>query len=1331
MPGINFTISAEDKNLRKTLKDIENGVNGTVQKIEESGISIEDMFNRIKGAAAGLGIALGAKELVSKIVDIRGEFQQLEIAFNTMLGPEAKANALLQQIIETSAKTPFGLQELANSAKQLMAYGVAAENVNDNLIMLGDIAAGLSIPLGDLAYLYGTTMTQGRMYTQDLNQFMGRGIPIADELAKQFGVTKDKVRELVTAGKVGFEEMHKALVALTSDGGKFAGLMNAQSQSITGRIETIKDSIEIMFNEIGKASEGIINTALDATSALVENYKKVGEVLMGVVSTYGVYKAAIMTSIAIEKVQNIVLGEAAVQMKLASMAGMQLTATQARGAAMAMLYSEAQKKVVTALRGFGKAMINPYTLAAVAIVGIVGGMYKLLTASTGAEKGLSKVNKELDKLKKHQKDIKDAFNEEISVIQSSTASESQKIEAYTRLQAIIPDLTRKYSLEKLELMGNAEATKALNQELENQEILLVKRQIRESKDRIRILKAEKESFRLTGNKAGYNSRVAQIKEEEAALAVLEKKEQNYRAARQKEQQKASVQNKKYWTDMKNTAEMALAEMGTDKKGTQEWINLEKQIKKAEAELAKYNITKKDADVKDANTLDSEQRERAEKIKEYKDAVTDARVQAEFEIRQAEINAMKDGNDKVMAQINLDYDKLLDENRKRKEDMVKELAEQKSLEWEMANPKLVEKGKTFDKTTVTEEDLTPEQKKILEFYDLLADKEKELAKTNATKELLSNYQTYMQKRTEVLEKYAKDEAAMKNKDGSFKQGFSSENVAILRQQREDALESVDTEFAMKEEQFESWANSVASFSLKKLEELLAQAESELEDMEYKIEEGESAGISDEDLMKARAAVAVYKDAVKKVKLNKGTIKSWEDLYQTLNDVAGKFDDIGDAIDGVVGNIISSAGQIISSTIQMIDGIRSLTDGSIDAIKGTSEAATRALQSVERASIILAIAGAALNVMTKISELSGGSHYERMKSEYEELISAWDKLIDRKLDYLNISYGLEAKRVEEETLEIIQKEIDAYKELAAARMQKRTSKTGNLGDRMMKLLSSEAKEELENTGYGYLLGVRKSSELLNLTSEQLIFLRDNATAFWSELDSEVREYLEKIIESYEKIAETEKKTKEQLTSTTFDEIYKSFEDMLSDMDADSQEFAENFEEYMFKAMLSSQIASKYKDRLQQWYDNFAKANEDGLDEDEIKSLKEDWKDIAQGALAMRDSISEVTGYGEKGVTDEQKATYGGFETMSEDTGSELNGRFTALQMAGEEIKNQMISSVVALNALVTSAGTGNSLLSDILTQHAITNAYLEDIVKYSKTAAGYGAKLDKIVEQTKNL
>lgn len=178
--------------------------------------------------------AFAMKELVSKIAGVRGEFQQLEVAFRTMLGSASKADALIQQLIKTAATTPFGLEDVANGAKQLLAYGLEAEKVNETLIRLGDIAAGLSVPLNDLVYLYGTTMAQGRLYTNDLNQFTGRGIPMISELAKQFGVAESEVKELVEAGKIGFPEVQKVIESLTDEGGKFGGLMEKQSHTIAG-----------------------------------------------------------------------------------------------------------------------------------------------------------------------------------------------------------------------------------------------------------------------------------------------------------------------------------------------------------------------------------------------------------------------------------------------------------------------------------------------------------------------------------------------------------------------------------------------------------------------------------------------------------------------------------------------------------------------------------------------------------------------------------------------------------------------------------------------------------------------------------------------------------------------------------------------------------------------------------------------------------------------------------------------------------------------------------------------------------------------------------------
>jgi hypothetical protein len=305
MAGLKFDITGDNSNMLAALQGTQNGVRQTARVVEQSGHGIEQMFSKIQAVASTALAGFGAQQFAQKVMQVRGQFQQLEIAFKTMLGSEDEANKLMDQLVKTAAKTPFDLQGIAQGAKQLLAYGIQADDVNETLVRLGDISAGLSIPLNDLVYLYGTTITQGRMFTMDLRQFLGRGIPMTEELAKQFGVTKEKVGELVTAGKVSAENMKQAIISMTSEGGKFASLMEKQSHTITGQISNIEDAVDTMFNEIGKKSEGVINTGLSSVSYLVENWEKIGKVVLEVAVAYGSYKAALLAVLVAHKVQAI------------------------------------------------------------------------------------------------------------------------------------------------------------------------------------------------------------------------------------------------------------------------------------------------------------------------------------------------------------------------------------------------------------------------------------------------------------------------------------------------------------------------------------------------------------------------------------------------------------------------------------------------------------------------------------------------------------------------------------------------------------------------------------------------------------------------------------------------------------------------------------------------------------------------------------------------------------------------------------------------------------------------------------------------------------------
>lgn len=320
MPSIKFDTIVETAKVVSGFRDIQNAVHQTAERVEKDGKSIDDVISNIQNS---MNIAIGGWSIgkfVNQMMQVRGQFQQTEMAFKTMLQSEEKADALMKQLIRTAAVTPFGVEDVTEGAKQLLAFNVAAEDVNKTLIGLGDVAAGMGLNLKDLVMLYGTTIAKGKMDTMDLYQFLNRGIPIADEIAKVMGLDVTnaikEVQKQIKAGKVTSDIFIQAMQSMTAEGSKFGGLMEAQSKTITGQISNIEDAIEQMFNDLGKSQEGVINTGLGVVSTLVENWETVGKVLMTVVAAYGAYKAAVITMIAIEKAR-IAIGSAQAFLSLA------------------------------------------------------------------------------------------------------------------------------------------------------------------------------------------------------------------------------------------------------------------------------------------------------------------------------------------------------------------------------------------------------------------------------------------------------------------------------------------------------------------------------------------------------------------------------------------------------------------------------------------------------------------------------------------------------------------------------------------------------------------------------------------------------------------------------------------------------------------------------------------------------------------------------------------------------------------------------------------------------------------------------------------------------
>lgn len=510
----------------KAVSRTNDGIKASMQGISSEGMSLSNVLGNVAKAAASIGVAFTAQSLIQQIVKVRGEFQQLEVAFRTMLGSEEKATELMAQLLDTAAKTPFDLQSISNGARQLLAYGENVNNVNDDLIRLGNIAAGLSQPLNDLVYLYGTTMTQGRLYTADLNQFTGRGIPMIKELANVFGVAESKVRELVEEGKVGFPEVQKVIQNLTNEGGMFYNLMEEQSKTITGQISNIGDAISSMFNDIGKQSEGIINDALDVVSSLVANYEQVGRVLLSLVATYGVYRTACMAVAAAHALQAAGVGA--------------LTAAEAIHYGWLVVVEKAQKLLNATM------LANPYVLIATLIAGVVAALISMKTETELMREAEEDYQAAKQKTIEAEEEHKRKIEELCAVAGDEAVATDTRREALNKLEQKYPDIFAKYDTE-YEKLKNIKKIKEEIAELEaGQSITRSANELKSVDARIAELAKKKADVRyVTGySTAGaYTMKVGGLnRNEEAELKNLYNKRKSLKTQVRKEDVNAYFEN---------------------------------------------------------------------------------------------------------------------------------------------------------------------------------------------------------------------------------------------------------------------------------------------------------------------------------------------------------------------------------------------------------------------------------------------------------------------------------------------------------------------------------------------------------------------------------------------------------------------------------------------------------------------------------------------------------------------------------------------------------------------------------------------------------------------
>ncbi|OPC66401.1 hypothetical protein BAY13_16820 [Elizabethkingia bruuniana] len=413
------------------------GLNNTVQK--EAG-KIDSAFKNLSIGIAGYFSANALKGFAMELINVRGEFQKTEIAFTTMLGNGGQAKQLMNQMVDLAAKTPFSLQDVSSGAKQLLAFQVPASEVVDTLTRMGNIAAGLSIPLSRINLVYGQVKAKGKLMGDDLRQFTEAGIPMVAELAKKFNKTTAEISAMVTAGKIGFNDVKDVLFAMTNEGGMFFNLMEQQSASLSGKISNLEDAWDQMLNKIGEANQGLLSDAIDELAWMVEHYEKVIEAIKVLVLMYGAYRAA------------LIVNSVALQVAAAS----EGTLTIAQGART--LATIAADKATQALNA--TMFANPYAVATALIVGLIAVLVKMSNQLSYAEEAQAKLNKRLTEATVNTEEQRAKIESLIVAIKSENITNEKREVLLNQIKKLADGRLDQLTVEKIK---TGEATEAINE----------------------------------------------------------------------------------------------------------------------------------------------------------------------------------------------------------------------------------------------------------------------------------------------------------------------------------------------------------------------------------------------------------------------------------------------------------------------------------------------------------------------------------------------------------------------------------------------------------------------------------------------------------------------------------------------------------------------------------------------------------------------------------------------------------------------------------------------------------------------------------------------------
>lgn len=1327
--SINLTVVIDNDEAIRKFRELQKTAKTVTSSVVTDADRMDIAMRRLATTLGQIGVGVSLAGLVKQIAQTRGEFQQLEVAFATLLQSKEKADALMSQMVELAAKTPFDLQGVASGARQLLAYGFAAADITNTLTRLGNVAAGLGLNLQDLTWLYGTTAVQGRLYTRDVMQFQSRGIDLAGELATQLGKTRAEISQMVTEGKIGFPEVQKAIESMTNEGGKFHNLMQEQSKTITGLISNLGDALDMMFNDLGKSQEGVITGVLKGTISLVENYQKVLDILIPLVSAYGAYKATLILTAAAQKIVvtaanikaffDLAKGiTAAKDAQLlfntafnANPLGLALSVLTAIGIAV-WKYSDGIYSAAKSQKQLNDSIAEAASSAAVeqSKLGRLKG--KLQAVKEGTEEYNKIRNEIIEKFGKYDAGLKaetltvetlaQKYNSLTdAILQSYNARQYEK---FSREQTDLFEQTATKSYDKI----FNKLIKKYGDELGTQYGVELQKAI--SDGSIKVLQNSAGILRISGLKdfeatiggalglttqfEVYTGRVAKlIANIVEAQEVLRETDDLARKRfgitaptpqsstnTETPEQPKEVRNKSYWEEQKKEAEAALEAMDVSLKGTAKWNELIAKIAEYDSKIKQYSVSGKT--VTDAAKA--------------QEKLSDLILANDKALQQSRIDILKDGKQKELAEIDLrtkeELNKLEQDKSKLKAaqggiitaDQTKDFQERQSnIQQKNADDRAaieLKYAQELDKIykQITDDTLSEEDRRIKgikdkyeEFRKWVEDalKAGNITKEQATDlgikidqaEIAASLNTIVEKYGTMEDKIAKiREKHAKDRETATKNGRSDLIPQIDKHETEE-IGQIKVDELMKTDDWINLFQNLDALSSREILRIIDNINRLLQDAD--LDPINLKTVTDQ--LDQAADIATRKNPFASISANfkayKKALADGDDLRAVkLREDAWQA--VAEAID-IVAASISGVSSIASAL-----GADEDTTASINNIAGAVGGAAQAVSGFASGNIVQGIQGTASAITSLINLFSGDRRKERNIQRLQDQIDALEKSYDELGEAIEEAYSTDASELIEQQNELLeQQKILIQNQIAEERSKKDTDE--------------ERIKEWENQ--------------IDEINKQIEENKEKA------LDAIFGEDLKSAIDNFATAYADAWANGEDRARTARDVVRNMMRQMVI--------------ESIKSAIQSSEAMKKIREKLQEfWLDGVFSAEE----QEEAYKMADDLQKYLDDKYGWAGSLLSDN------QASTQNATSRGFQAMSQDTGDELNGRFTDMQ--GK--MNILVNGMELLRSINMDTRNVTFDIRDIMIQ---LNGNVADIRTYTRILPAMGETLVAINRKLDNL